>query len=259
MNANPLRSKLSAGLPVMGTMIQEVSSPFIVHALANAGFDFVYVDMEHGRFGLESAIDLIQILRFSKIAPLVRVPDNQYHFIARLMDAGAVGVMIPRVESRAQAEAAVQSMRYPPIGQRGLAVARGHNDYKRQNSLEFAEQANKENLLIVQIESTTGVEKVDEIVSTPGVDVALIGPGDLSLSLGITMKMDHPKMVEAIEKVVASCKNHKIEVGLHVGDLKALGYWNKKGIHLLSGSADLDVLLDGCINLGTSMRAVLSE
>jgi 2-keto-3-deoxy-L-rhamnonate aldolase RhmA len=259
MNANPLRSKLSAGLPVMGTMIQEVSSPFIVHALANAGFDFVYVDMEHGRFGLESAIDLIQILRFSKIAPLVRVPDNQYHFIARLMDAGAVGVMIPRVESRAQAEAAVQSMRYPPIGQRGLAVARGHNDYKRQNSLEFAEQANKENLLIVQIESTTGVEKVDEIVSTPGVDVALIGPGDLSLSLGITMKMDHPKLVEAIETVVASGKNHKIEVGLHVGDLKALGYWNKKGIHLLSGSADLDVLLDGCINLGTSMRAVLSE
>lgn len=257
MRENKIRRKLASGEAVMGIMIQELSSPFIVYTLANAGFDFVYVDMEHGRFGLESTIDLLQVLRLSPVTPFVRVPDNQYHFIARLMDAGAEGVMIPRVENREQVEAALQALRYPPIGQRGLAVARGHNDYRRQNSLEFAEQANRENMLIVQIESTTAVEKVDEIVSTPGVDVALVGPGDLSLSLGITLKMDNPKMVDAIEKVVASCQKHKVEVGLHVGDLNALGYWNKKGIHLLSGSADLDVLLDGCMQLGNSMRAAI--
>lgn len=258
MRENPIRKKLSAGTPAMGIMIQEISSPFIVHTLANAGFDFVYVDMEHGRFGLESVIDMLQVLRLSPVTPFVRVPDNQYHFIARLMDAGAEGVMIPRVESREQVRAALEALRYPPLGQRGLAVARGHNDYRRQNMLEFAEQANRENLLIVQIESTAAVEKVDEIVSTPGVDVALIGPGDLSLSLGITMKMDHPKMLEAIGKVVASCQRHKVEVGLHVGDLNALSYWRARGIHLLSGSSDLDILLDGAMALGKSMRESIS-
>ena len=254
MKPNSLRSRLQAGQPVIGTMIQEISTPFIVHALANAGFDFVYVDLEHGRFGIEAAIGLIQTIRLTKMVPLVRVPDNQYYFIARLMDAGAQGVMIPRVETRQQAEAAVQAIRYPPIGQRGLAVARGHNDYQRQDPLTFTQEANAENLLIVQIESKRAVENVDDIISTPGVDIALIGPGDLSLSLGIPLKMDHPLMVDAVEKVVASCKRHNVIAGIHVGDLKAIKYWSQNGIPLLSGSSDLDILLDGCIQLARSFR-----
>lgn len=258
MKPNSLQARLQAGQPVIGTMIQEVSSPFIVHVLAKAGFDFVYVDMEHGRFGLESAVDLLQTIRLSNMVPLVRVPDNQYYWIARLMDAGAQGVMIPRVETRQQAEAAVQSMRYPPLGQRGMAVARGHNDYKRQDSLSFAEEANRENLLIIQIESNKAVENVDEIVSTPGVDIALIGPGDLSLSLGIPTRMDHPLMVEAVEKVAASCKRHGVITGLHAGDLKAIKYWSQNGILLLSGSSDLDILLDGSVQLCKSFREAVS-
>jgi len=258
MRPNSLRTRLQAGQPVVGTMIQEVGSPFIVHVLENAGFDFVFVDMEHGRFGLESAVDLLQIIRLTNMVPLVRVPDNQYYWIARLMDAGAQGVMIPRVETRLQAEAAIQSMRYPSTGQRGMAVARGHNDYKRQDALAFAQEANRENLLIVQIESQNAVENVDEIISTPGVDVALIGPGDLALSLGIALKMDDPAMVAAIEQVVAACKQHNIIAGLHVGDLKAIKYWSKNGILLLSGSSDLDILLDGSIQLCKSFREAVS-
>jgi len=258
MKPNSLRARLQAGQPVVGTMIQEVASPFIVHALANAGFDFVYVDMEHGRFGLESAVDLLQIIRLTNMAPLVRVPDNQYYWIARLLDAGAQGVMIPRVETRQQAEAAVQSIRYPPVGQRGLAVARGHNDYKRQDALTFAQEANRENLLIVQIESKSAVANVDEIISVPGVDVALIGPGDLAQSLGISLKMDHPDMLAAIETVVAACKRHNVIAGLHVGDLKAIKHWSQNGISLLSGSSDLDILLDGSIQVCKSFREAVT-
>jgi 2-keto-3-deoxy-L-rhamnonate aldolase RhmA len=254
MKPNSLRTRLLAGQPVVGSMIQEISTPFIVHAFANAGFDFVYVDMEHGRFSLETAAGLIQTIRLTDIVPLVRVPDNQYHLIARVLDAGARGVMIPRVETREQAEKAVQAVRYPPLGQRGLAVARGHNDYKRQDSIVFSQEANRENLVIVQIESKQAVECVDEIVSVPGVDIALIGPGDLSQSLGITLKMDHPDMVAAIEKVIAACKRHDVIVGLHVGDLKAIKYWSQNGILLLSGSSDLDILIDGSIQLCKSYR-----
>ncbi len=258
MKPNSLRARFQAGQPVIGTMIQEVSSPFIVHALANAGFDFVYVDMEHGRFGLESAVDLLQTIRLTNMVPLVRVPDNQYYWIARLLDAGAQGIMIPRVETRQQVEAAIHSMRFPPVGQRGLAVARGQNDYKRQDALSFVQEANRENLLIIQIESKSAVENVDEIISAPGVDVALIGPGDLSVSLGIPMKMDNPLMTEAVEKVVASCKRQNVITGLHVGDLKAIKYWSQNGILLLSGSSDLDILLDGSIQLCNSFREAVT-
>lgn len=254
MKPNSLRTRLLNGTPVIGTMIQEITSPFIVHAFANAGFDFVYVDMEHGRFNLETAAALIQTIRLTEMVPLVRVPDNQYPLIARVLDAGAQGVMIPRVETPEQAERAVQAVRYPPIGQRGLAVARGHNDYKRQDPIAFAEEANRENLVIVQIESKAAVECVEEIVSVPGVDIALVGPGDLSQSLGISMKMEHPEIVAAVEKVVSACKKHKVITGLHVGDLKALRYWSQNGILLLSGSSDLDILIDGSIQLGKSYR-----
>jgi len=258
LKPNSLRTRLQAGQPVIGTMIQEVNSPFIVHALANAGFDFVYVDMEHGRFGLETAVNLLQTIRLTTMVPLVRVPDNMYYWIARLLDAGAQGVMIPRVETCEQVEMAIKSLRYPPIGNRGLAVARGHNDYKRQDSLAFAQEANRENLLIVQIESQKAVENVNEIISTPGVDVALIGPSDLSLSLGIALKMDDPAMLAAVEKVVAACKQHKVIAGLHVGDLKAIKHWSQNGILLLSGSSDLDILLDGSIQLCKSYREAVA-
>lgn len=254
MKPNSLRASLQAGRPVIGTMIQEISSPFIVHALANAGFDFVYVDMEHGRFGLETAVDLIQVIRLTEMTPLVRVPDNQYYWIARLLDAGARGVMIPRVETPEQAQKAVQAVRYPPVGQRGLAVARGHNDYKRQDTLAFTQEANRENLVIVQIESQAAVECVEAIVSVPGVDVALIGPGDLSQSLGISLKMDNPLMLAAVEKVVAACQKYQVFAGLHVGDVRALQYWSQHGIHLLSGSSDLDILIDGSVQLCKTYR-----
>jgi 2-keto-3-deoxy-L-rhamnonate aldolase RhmA len=254
MKQNSLRARLLAGQPVVGTMIQEVGTPFIVYALANAGFDFVYVDMEHGRFDLETAAGLIQTIRLTNMVPLVRVPDNQYHLIARVMDAGAQGVMIPRVETAEQAALAVQRVRYPPMGKRGLAVTRGHNDYKRQDALTFSAEANRENLVIVQIESTAAVNSIDEIISVPGVDAALIGPADLSLSLGISLKMDDPAMVAAINKVVTSCKRHNVLTGLHVGDTNALNYWSKNGILLLSGSSDLDILIDGSKQLCKSYR-----
>ncbi|PKO14436.1 MAG: aldolase [Chloroflexi bacterium HGW-Chloroflexi-10] len=258
MKANTLRARLKAKQPVVGTMIQEVSSPFIVHAFSNAGFDFVYVDLEHGRFGQETAADLIQTIRLTNMVPLVRASDLQYHLIARMLDAGAQGVMVPRIETREQAEAAAQICRYAPQGRRGIAVARGHNDYKRQSPLEFSEEANRENLVIIQIESKSAVENIETILSAPGIDVALIGPGDLSLSLGIPMKMDHPLMVEAVEKVVKACEKRGIYVGLHVGDLKAIRDWSQRGIHLLSGSSDLDILLDGSIQFANGMKTAVA-
>jgi 2-keto-3-deoxy-L-rhamnonate aldolase RhmA len=259
MRANALRSQLGAGKPAIGTMIDEISSPFIVHILANAGFDFVFVDLEHGRFGQEEAANLIQTIRLSPMTCLVRVPDNQYHLIARVLDAGAEGIMVPRISTRQEVEAVVQSVRYPPVGQRGLSVTRGHNNYERGEAQAFAQQANRENLVIVQIERREAVENIDSLLSVPGVDVALVGPVDLSISLGIPLDYSHPDMENAIQRVVDACQRHNVFAGIHTRNLQALSYWHQRGIRMLTSSSDLDMLLDSSTELARALRELVKQ
>ncbi len=255
MRPNKVRLALKEGKHVFGTMIQEVASPFVVHALANAGYDFVYVDMEHGRFNTETAASLIQTVRLSQMTCLARASDNQYHLMARLMDAGAEGIMVPRLGNRQEVESVINRVRYPPMGGRGLAVARGHNDYQRGEPLAFAEEANRENLVIIQIERREAVDNIEDIITVPGVDVALIGPVDLSVSLGVPTRHDHPLMQEAIDHVVETCRKHKIWVGMHWSNYQALSYWAERGIQLLSASSDLDMLLDSSKEISKNLHA----
>lgn len=258
MKNNRIRENLKAGDPVIGTMIQEVVNPFIIHAVANANFDFVYVDMEHGRFSMEGACDLIQMLRLTNVTPFVRVPNNEYHFIAKMLDAGAEGVMIPRVSCPEDVHRALGYMKYPPLGERGMAVARGHNDYQRENNIKFGTHANAENMLIIQIERKDALERIDELVSIPGVDVALIGPGDLSLDLRTALTPDNPVILDAIDKVAVACKKYNVTPGIHWGSREGLKICHDKGYMLLSGSSDLDILLDGLNDLRSGYRAAIS-
>ena len=257
MRTNSLRSQLGSGKPVIGTMIEEISSPFIVHVLANAGYDFVFVDMEHGRFGQEGAANLIQTVRLTSMTCLVRVPDNQYHLIARILDAGAEGIMVPRISTQQEVEAVVQYARYPPIGQRGLSVTRGHNNYERGETQTFTQHANRENLVIIQIERREAVEDIDSLLSVPGVDVALIGPVDLSISLGLPLDFSHPDIEKAIQRVVNACQRHNVIAGMHTSNLKALSYWHQRGILMLTSSSELDMLIDSSKALAHAMREMV--
>jgi 2-keto-3-deoxy-L-rhamnonate aldolase RhmA len=244
MRVNTLRAKMNAGKPVIGTMIEEISSPFIVHILANAGYDFVFVDMEHGRFDQEGATNLIQAIRLTSMTCLVRVPDNQYPLIARVFDAGAEGIMVPRIRTRQDVEAMVQFARYPPLGQRGLSVTRGHNNYQRDDAQRFVEHANRENLVIAQIELREAVENVDDLLSVTGVDAALIGPVDLSLSLGLPLDYANPGFDQAVQRVVDACQRHHVIAGIHTRNLTALADWCQRGMRLLCSSSELDMLIN---------------
>jgi 2-dehydro-3-deoxyglucarate aldolase/4-hydroxy-2-oxoheptanedioate aldolase len=241
MRANQVRAALQLGKTVFGTMIQEFRNPAIAHILANAGYDFIFIDMEHGPFSLETVADLLKTIRLVGLTGLVRVPDGQYHLIAPVLDAGAEGVMVPRVEKRQEVEAVVNAVRYPPLGKRGLSITKGHNDYRKANSLEFVAQANRENLIILQIERKEAVERIDELLSVPGVDVALIGPNDLSLSLGLTAETGHPEMKAAIGKVVESAHRHGRYSGMHTSQ-PALVEWQRQGMQMLVISSDIDFL-----------------
>ena len=239
MHDNRMRATLEKGCPVFGTMIQGMRSPAGVMIVANAGFDFVFLDMEHGTFNLETTENLIQIARLAGLTPIVRVPDGLYHLIASILDAGAEGVMVPRVENKEQVEFVVNCVKYPPQGKRGCSVAKGHNGYRAGELHAFTRHANAQTMVIAQIESEQAVAEIDAILSVPGVDVALVGPNDLALSLGVPMDLREPAMMAAIGTVVSACQRHDRYSGIHADDTATLLEWFARGMRVLTFSNDL--------------------
>lgn len=241
MRTNQLRAILKQGKPAFGTMIQEFKSPALAYLFANAGFDFVFIDMEHGPFEIESVSDLVKSIRLQGLTCLVRVPDGQYHLISRVLDSGAEGIMVPRVETRQAVEYIVSCVKYPPVGKRGLSITKAHNDYRKADQFEFTRQANQENLVILQIERSEAIDHIDDMLSVPGVDVALIGPNDLSMSLGVPNDHTHPVMKAAVEKVISSAARHHVYSGAHTTQ-EPLVEWASLGMQVLVYGTDIDFL-----------------
>jgi len=242
MKDNLLRKALNEGRVVIGTMLQELRTPAIPLLLADVGYDFIFIDMEHGAHNMETVADLIKVTRLTGMTPLVRVPDLQYHFIARCLDAGAQGIMVPRVETREQVEAIVSFSKYPPSGERGCSINKGHNDYQAEALIPFVGKANKENFVILQIERKKAIEDLDELLSVPGVDAAVLGPNDLAVSYGVPNDLDSPLMTEAFQKVVDTGKKYGVHTGMHIGNLVKLKEWMGKGMHIITYNTDLGFL-----------------
>jgi 2-keto-3-deoxy-L-rhamnonate aldolase RhmA len=233
MKGNALRHKLSQGQPAYGTMIGDLRSPTVVQVIAQAGYDFLFIDTEHGPYSLETVADLVRVARLVGLVPLVRVPDAEYHLMVRPFDLGAQGIMIPRVETRTQVEKIVESTLYPPLGKRGCSVDKGHNDFQGQSTWSFAEEANRENLIILQIERKRAVEDIDELLSVPGVGAALIGPNDLSLDMGLRGDDMLAALESPIQQVLDACLARGIPCGIHIGNLEWLAEWQRRGMLLL--------------------------
>jgi len=235
MRINPVKKALKAGKPVYGTMVVDWRSPGIAQILAGAGFDFLFIDMEHSPFSTETMAEIIRAARLCGITPLVRTSDDAYFLLSRALDAGAQGLMVPRVETAEQAEAIIQSVKYPPEGKRGCALSMAHTDYGAVERKEYVSRANEELLLILQIESRAAVENISEVASVRGFDAFVIGPNDLSLSYGLLGETKHPTVVGAIERVLDTALERGLHCGIHVGDVEELVKWREKGMRLLTG------------------------
>lgn len=248
MKPNPLRVKLQAGEAVYGTMIQDSRSPSIGQIMARAGCDFVFFDMEHGPFDLAMIADMVKVTRLEGITPLVRVPGDAYEWLVRPMDAGAMGIMVPRVENRQQVERIIERTMYPPKGIRGLSADKGHNDFQAQEMWSFAEQANRENLIILQIELAEAIEHIDDLLSVEGVGAAVLGPNDLAMSMGVRDKDPLGALEPAIQHVLDSAKRHCVPCGIHIGNLDWLIEWQRRGMQILAYSNDIVFLRTGIQN-----------
>ncbi len=248
MIKNRVRAKLNNGETVLGTMIQELRSPAVPVLFANAGFDFIFIDMEHGAHNMETVSDMIKTARFAGITPFVRVPDLQYHLIARCLDAGAQGFMVPRIETREQAEKAVAYSKYPPMGERGCSINKGHNDYKGDDLISFIKNANEENFVILQIERKAAMDDLDNILSVEGVDGAVLGPNDMAVSYGVPNDLNSPLMNDIFMKVLETGKKYGVYTGMHIGNLKKLVEWKNKGMQLITYNTDI-----GFLNAGAAL------
>lgn len=245
MMENKAKKKLREGKVVIGTMVSEVRFPGIGVMMGVCGFDYLYIDSEHSCYDLETVADIAITCRAANIVPIVRVPSKENYFLlSRPLDSGAMGLLIPQVETKQDAEMIVRSTRYYPQGERGLAPRRIHTDYATGNWQEILNKVNEEVIIIVQIESKKAVENLSEILSVKGIDAAFVGPADLSQSLGIPGQMEHPLEVEYIRRVINVCNDSGIPPGIHMHNLAGAKRWIDEGMKLIAISNDINMLID---------------
>ena len=237
-----LRKRVLTGECVYGTMIRQARDPGAPAIFAAAGFDFVFIDMEHGNYSMETVADLIRGAKSAGIATIIRVPHLETHFISRVLDAGAEGIMVPMTSTRQQAEQIVRYSKYTPLGQRGFCNQTGQTDYKPLKTPDFMKEANEHTLIVAQIETREAIQNVDSILSVEGIDVGLIGPNDLSISLGIPDQMGSEVLTKAIDKVVETAKKKGKASGIHIGNIEALKKWRAKGMTVLAYSIDIALM-----------------
>jgi 2-dehydro-3-deoxyglucarate aldolase len=240
-HVNSLARRLYDGGLTIGSWIT-LAHPAIAEIMARAGFDWLTIDLEHSVITIREAEELIRVISLHKVPPLVRLTSNDANQIKRVMDAGAHGVIVPMVNSRAEAERAVQAVHYPPFGRRGVGLARAQG-YGTAFA-DYRTWLEKEAVVIVQIEHIDAVNDLEAILTVPGVNGYIIGPYDLSASMGIPGEFDDPRVVAAIEKVRATGIAVGKPGGLHVvePDSAKLKEAIGKGFRFLAYSLDTRIL-----------------
>jgi 2-dehydro-3-deoxyglucarate aldolase/4-hydroxy-2-oxoheptanedioate aldolase len=240
----PLKQRLQDGTICRGAFLGLLAGGPAAQFLAGQGFDFFILDLEHYTFDETTVREMIIAARAAGIAPLLRVgePNQQ---VTRWLDAGAEGIVIPTVETRRQAEALVKYGRYPPQGERGASSMNGHTDFARVPDLpRFLERRNREILLLVMIETPKGQERVEEILSTPGIDGAIMGTGDYSQAIGLAGQPDHPEVWKAAERLISVCRQKKKLVSVPIRRPENVDHWVKEGLTMLT-FVDLALISQG--------------
>ena len=235
MRLNRLKQLWSEGKPVVGGFLS-IPHTLSAEMMAHTGLDWLCIDMQHGCIDYSDAVHMLAAISTTAVTPIVRVPWNEPSMIMKALDAGAYGVIVPMVSNRAEAERAVAACRYPPKGIR----SNGPNRAALYGGADYQKHADNEMLCIVMIETAEGVEKMEEIISTPGVDAVDIGPTDLALALGLPPVMDNddPKHVATVNKILELCRKHKVIAAMHTMSAKYTQRYIDQGFQMVMLTAD---------------------
>jgi 2-keto-3-deoxy-L-rhamnonate aldolase RhmA len=235
---NNLKHNLEENKLTIGSWLS-IANPVVCEMMCNANFDWLVIDMEHTSITSSDMLQMIQIISLSNITPIVRVGANDVLLIKKAMDCGATGVIVPMVNTKQDAIDAVNAVYYPPFGKRGVGLFRAQN--YGEGFAKYLDTYKDNTTLIVQIEHYLGVEDIDEILDVPGVDGFIVGPYDLSASLGVPGEFDHPKVAQYLKILENKIKEGGVTGGVHVvhSDIDKLQSKIKDGYKFIAYGDDM--------------------
>ena len=230
MRINRVKQLWREGKPAIGGFLS-IPSCFSAEVMAHTGLDWLCIDMQHGCIDYSDVVPMLTAISTTAVTPFVRVPWNEPSIIMKVLDAGAYGVIVPMVSNRAEAERAVAACRYPPVGMR----SNGPNRALLYGGADYQKCADREMACIAMIETAEGIEKMEEIISTPGLDAVYIGPTDLALALGLPPVMDNddPKHVATVNRILETCRRHNVVAAMHTAGSKYTQRYIDQGFRMV--------------------------
>jgi 2-keto-3-deoxy-L-rhamnonate aldolase RhmA len=244
--ANAVKERLAAGQLALGMGLRQARTVDIGRALAACGFDWAFIDMEHNTMSIDTAAQVAVACHDAGVTPLVRVPGYEHYLATRLLDAGAMGIVFPHVDTAERARQLVENCKYPPMGHRSLGGPMAQLGFRPYSRAESTVLVNQATVLVMMLETPGAIEHADAIAAVPGVDVLLIGTNDLTLEMGIPGQYDDPLVVHAYETVIAACKRHGKYPGMGgIYDHPTMERYIQMGARLVLAGSDLSFIMAG--------------
>ena len=254
-----LKQAFRQGKVLVGGMLTEYARPSLVKLYARAGFDFLYIEYEHGFFDLTTLADTVLCARDNQLPVIAKTPQLERAEVAKLLECGIVGIQLPRTETRADVETLRSYIKFPPTGTRAIAPGYGSSDYVQPPDWRtwMAEQ-DEEPTLVVHIETRRAYENAEEIISTPGVDMVYVGPGDFSIEMGHPGDYDHENVGGAMREILEICNKHNVPFGTTASGTEAARQWISRGARFFEAVDELTLIAEGAAKLVGEYRALTS-
>lgn len=244
------KRRLRAGEVLLGGSVSEYLRPSLAKIYAQAGYDFIYVDKEHMFFDGAEMTDFILAARDNRLPVVSKIGELNRSETARLLEAGAVGVQLPRSESRAQLEELISYMKFPPHGTRAGAPCYGNVDYAwPADDRGWLRRADESVAVVVHIETALGYENAEEIVSTPQIDMVYVGPYDFSIAMGEPGNYDHPRVRKPMLEILKLCKKHEVAFGTSASSPERGREWIGRGCQFFELTTEQGLIIDGAAQL----------
>ena len=250
-----LKARLKAGEVLVGGIIGEIVRPSLMKFYQQAGFDFVYIEYEHVFFDPTDLADTVQAGRDSGLPVIAKTPQLERAEVAKLLECGVVGIQLPRTESRQEVQTLLSYIKLPPAGTRAIATGYGNSDYMQvADKTAWMEAQDAETTLVVHIETRVGYEHAEEIISTPGVDMVYVGPGDFSIEMGHPGAYDHPDVIGPMEEILNLCQQHQVPFGTTASGPEAAEQWVSRGACFFEAKDERAFIVQGATQLVDAYR-----
>nr|MDO8087181.1 aldolase/citrate lyase family protein [Candidatus Sigynarchaeum springense] len=251
-----LREKIKAGSLITGTMVHEFACPAIVPVLADAPFDFIIVDMEHGPASYQDIQDMVIAAKNYDMDILVRSTKNDYEYMAKVLDMGADGLLIPHVDTPAEAHNVITCTKYPPAGHRSHGMRHYLSKFGPcASTAEYIKVANERTTILVQAESPVAARNIDAIISSPWIDGVVVGPSDFTMSMGIIGQYEDPQFLAHCDTILQACLKAKKHFGIHWSTLDVAMAWKKKGANIMLFGSATNLLRAKAIEVSGRLRS----